>query len=405
MPNEPKPETLPAGNTPAVSTPPVSSPEPKNAPAPVAPAATEPKPAETTPPKIDAKEVMASLTADQRRDLVLGRKPSGLPEKAPEPTPAPAPEPTPEPAPAKEAATPTPEPKADPAPEPKPADNEDDPPLPDRFRFADSDDRMVALYAKRNKVSLKEATRILFPDEAPAPATKADDKGKPADAPEPAPDPVAELDEQIATLSAQRKQLREDLDNDKADEISDQIADLRAAKRIAEAEAQRTAATQAQTVEQQVAASRDRAYQEFPMLGEETSPHRFGLIGFISVEQNNPSRKAFFQRPDWPEQIAREYAERQGLTSGAANPEGTPPATPPAAPVAPAKPAPAVIRKTQPQQVDPGARLLTSAGGASTPAPRVLTPQEAIAEARTDPELRAALNKAVWAAQNQRKSA
>lgn len=327
-------------------------------------------------------------------------------------TPAPAAAPvatTPaEPAPAEPApATPPAEPAAPATPPAEPA-------LPDRFRFSDENDRLVALYAKQHKISLIEAARILAPPTPVAPATPATTPGAtPPGAPaEPTPDPtlvefdkqISAADAKIAELTKKRDQLREDMDNAAADKISDEIADLKADKRVlaAEKKAAIERAKQAETAgfESEFNASQERALTQFPVLGDPTSPHYLALQGYIGNLQRNPANAAFFKDPRWPELIAADYAEKYGVAGGAATPAGTtPPATPPApAPAAPPARQPATITPPKPVQVTAsatsGPKMLTSAAG-TTPAPSVPTPQEVIAASRTDPKLRAELRKQI----------
>ena len=267
---------------------------------------------------------------------------------------------------------------------------------------------MVALLAKREKISLVEASRRFESLRNPAatPATPAEPAASPAVAttPEapttPAPSPesarITAIDTDIAAKRAEIKKLREDMEHDKADDLMVEIGALQGEKQLIAAEARRAESQQAHSFESAVMASRERAFTQFPELGDPTNSEHVGLIGYVTMEQAKPERQAFFNRPDYPELIAQEFKQKYGKPASAATPAVPAPATPPAVATTPAAPAPVVTRPQAKQVPATGAdgRLLTSAAG-NTPAPGVPTVQDAITASRSDPKLRAALRRAV----------
>lgn len=270
--------------------------------------------------------------------------------------------------------------------------------LPDRFRFAAEDDKMVALLAKREGISLIEAGRRVDSLRNPAsPAPAAAPVVQPAPAPAaPLPDAnvvrhdarLSEIDVEAAKLMDEANKFSEDMDHAKANAVLRKVAQLDNEKARLETDQRQSADRSAQSYEQAIHASRDRAYTQFAELGDPTSQHHVGLIGYVTMEQGKPERQAFFGRPDYPELIAQEYAQKFGIKTGAAKPPVS--ATP--------APKPAFVTKSKPSQVPPSTsadgRLLTSAAG-STPAPRAMTTAEMILASRSDPKLRNALRQAV----------
>jgi hypothetical protein len=327
------------------------------------------------------QELIAKADPAQLKTLALGKSVSAAPNAAPAATPA----------------TSAAKPEAPPS---APVAGEDpNAPLPDRFRFTADDDKMVALLAKREGISLIEAGRRIDTLRNPASATQPPAQAQATAAPvaqAPAPAPIAqeaarvsEIDADIAAKRAEVKKLRDDMEHDKADDLMVEIGALQGEKQILAAEARRSEQQTAQSHESAVMASRERAFTQFPELGDTTSSEHVGLIGYVTMEQAKPERQAFFQRADFPELIAKEFKQKFGA-KGAANPAGNSPATPPASAV-PAS-ASASMAKPRVQQVQTGAdgRLLTTAAG-STPT-ATMTKEEALAQiALLSPKKRLAL--------------
>lgn len=370
-----EPTIAPTAETPAPPAPVEQAPAPVVTSAPAAPVAA---PAPVTKPDF------SKLSREDRLAIALGKTPAVTPTAPAAPSPA--------------AATPPADPAA----------GDEAHKLPDRFRFTSEDDQMVALLSKREGISLVEAARrydtLRNPgtSQAAAPTAPAAAKAEnPPPAPVVAPEVarLAEIDTAITAKRAEIKKLRDEMEHDKADELMIEVATLTGEKMLLAREAKQSEQQAAQSYESAVMASRERAFTQFPVFGDPTSMEHDGLIGYVTREQNKPERQAFFQRPDFPELIAKEYAQLKGIQAGAAKPAGSPPATPPAAATTAASTAPAVTRP-QAKQVpaySADGRLLTTAAGIA-PAQRELTAQDAIKAARTDPKLRAQLRQAVMGA-------
>lgn len=407
--------TQPAeGTSPATSAP--------EAPASAPVATPAPNPSKPAP---SVTEAIRQLTPQQRRDIIGRRvKPATAPaavapappkpaEAAPaapatEPA-APAAEPAaatpPEPAPAEPPATPEgeePEPAASADPEGQDPSEQPEARTPDRFRFKNPEDQAIALIAKARGVGLAEAARIYRGEPAPTASADRTPATEPAAPAEPTVDPgVAQYDQRIETtrtkvqeLAAKRKQHREDAEFDKADEVGDELANVRADLKFLEHEKQgylrSREAEQAATYQRTAEAAAARVYQQFPAFAKEDSMERLALDAYVIRQRNDPGRKAIFADPNWPEALAKEFAEKNGIKPGAAKPV----AQAPAAPAAPATPAPsATLPKSQPRQVaaTPGAKLLTSADGTPPSTPGATTREQIESRIRTDPDFRRGL--------------
>lgn len=390
--------------TPAAGSSPAPTPAPA-APAPTPAPAAAPAPVPATPvaapagPTPTARDVLAVLTPAERGQFVSGQKsfkqimaarpPKAAPAPAATPppvaavpaaTPAPVPEPTPA-APAEPSATaePTPAPAAD------PTETPEDAKAPDRFRFKDPQDAAIALIAKTKGISLAAAVALYSADPANRATPVTPEPSAPA---APAPDPelqaydqqLAALNAKVTKLSSDRTKARDDVDNEKADSLSDEIADARADIKLLENERKghlrNREAVQVQTLQQQTTASRDRAIAPYPDLQAEGSLHRLALEQYVSRALGDPNRARDFDSPTWPEKLTEEFVAAHGLKKGSIAPAApTPaPAPTPAKPATPA-PTPAPTLRPKPQQVT-GAKLVTSADGASPSAPAQPTEAE-----------------------------
>jgi hypothetical protein len=344
------------------------------------------------------QQLAAKMTPEQRRQAATGTLPKKPATPAAPPTPAAAPAPVAD-------AAPAPGTTADPASTTEtsaaPAATNDTPPAgnpaedaggdkgPNRFRFSREEDQAVALFAKTHNISLIEAGQRLSAATAPAatPSTPA----------EPQPDPeltavetrLTDANKRIGELIAARKKATEDLDHEKANELTDEIATLKASAVILDHEKkgliQLREQEAASSAQEQINASRDRAFAEYPDLANPKSRDRLALNSYINAAKADPTRKALFTRPDWPETLVKEFATEYSIAPKTA--AGTAPAAP--TPVA-ATPAPGPLRKPAPVQAaatPSGARLLTSADGQAPGAPKPLSMDEVRAKLKANPKL------------------
>lgn len=412
--SSPAPSTQPATpqepNITIAATPAAPTPSPAPAASPAEPTAEPTPPASVpTPAPADAKTLLSRFTPDQVRLAATGNFEELKKQATPDPQPSPAiaapsePVSPSAPLPAGEV-TPPPASAPDANGEGEMDEEGDEIPqgiLPKKFRFTNESDRKVALYAKREGISLVDAALHFAKSVETAQPSSPAAPSQPQVPAEPMPDPViVELDKtitdaeaEIVKLTNERASALDDMDHAKAATLGDQIADLRGDVKVAKAKKEHHVAVQEQaanaTFETQLYASHERSLKQFPVLGDPTSPHSYALAAYVQQAQADPKRHAEFSNPAWPEKIATEYARKFGLRSGEAPPAGTPPATPPA----PAIPAPQpAITKPAPQQVPnaapSGARLLTSAEGSHSPAPKPLTREEAMQRIQTDPLFR-----------------
>lgn len=268
-----------------------------------------------------------------------------------------------------------------------------------RYRFTDEKDQAVVAFAKANGLNLMEAAQRLAAASAPAqgqtaPGTTAT-QSPAAPAAEPAPDPqvvaydgqIAETAKRLEKLTADRAKAIDDLDSAKVATLSDEIADLRADKKLLERDKANHVRQQEDAVQngfkQQVQASREKAFEQFPKLADTESMERLALDAF--TKRAREQRPDFFRDVNWPQKLVAEFAQLHGLKGNAS--EGTAPAAPAApAPAAPARPG---IQKSQPKQVPNGApngsKLLTGSDGRSSSAPSAATRDDVLAFARTNP--------------------
>jgi len=351
---------------------------------------------------------MAQLSPDERRLAATGKldqiKPPAASKPASAPTTAEATPATPAaaaPAPAAETqateTTPAPteaQPAESTATEPNPGGEEDggEQHKGKRFRFSSEQDQAIAALAKSKGVSLLEAAKLYegVPAQASqsAPATPEAGNAAPEADPEVAAydTRITEAQTEIERLTGERDAASEDMDTKKANSLSDQIAELRADLRLTKYEKQgllanreeARKAARASTINE----SRDRAFVEYPIFAKADSIEREALDNYTTKAINNPARASEFTSPDWPERIAKEFAEKHGIKKGSGANLVTP-----SAPAAPAR----SITKPAPQQVAgaSGSKLLTGADGNTTPsATRQLTPERVKELIRTNPEAR-----------------
>lgn len=380
----PAPATSPAAPAAAPTVAPVVSATPVAAQPAAAPTAPPAEPPSTGTPT--TADIANLLTPDERkmvasgaknlRDVLSARPGFAVPPPAPAASPAPvAPAPG---SPVAPAATPSPEDHAE---------------LPDRFRFKDMPDRVIALIAKTKGVSLPEAVRI-FTQENPGanqPAAVAPGTAAPAATPPPAPAPdvtlqtydqqISAAESEIAKLTTARKAARDEVEMDKADALSDAIAEKRSELVLLKNERvgyQRNQQQAAQSSYEQAANnSRDRALAKYEQLQSEGSLHRMALDTYISNELANPARAQDFKQPNWPERLIEEFASKHAIQpkGAGANPAVTSPASAPATAVV----APTALTRAPVVQV-PGARLVSGSDGVTPSAPSLVTKEQLLAD-------------------------
>lgn len=344
------------------------------------------------------KAVMASLTSEQRLLVATGKADQVVltPEQkaAIQPPPAEsapsAPEPAARTAPETQPQNPTPEAgQAGASPEPG-EEGEGRGREGKRYRFSSEEDQAVAQIAKSKGLSLVEAAR-LYAGEVPPAAAPA------AVSPAPVADQfVTDIDTKVAAHKArieaatkERAKAAEDLDSGQMLALTDEITDLKAEAKLLENEKQghlRNLESQRRSGwEGKVSESRDRAVGKYPALANENGMERLALEAFVNRAINDPQQKARFQNADWPERLAEEFCEANGIKAAGTAPAATPPAVQPTQ-------ARAALPRPPPQQVTApaGAKLLTGADGRSS-APRTLTRDDAIAAIRDDPQARRAI--------------
>lgn len=358
---------------------------------PTAPAGSSPEPLASPTPaeRPDVKSIVSRLTPDQRKQIASGKfpKPTGAPATPPATATTPAPAPAAAVAPATTTETPgTPAP-VDAQPGDNPADDPGGEKAPNRFRFSNEEDQTVALFAKTHKIGLIEAARRLSAAAQPAAAPAAPTAEPPPDAELASFEKrITDANKLVTDLTAKRKEALDDLDQEKAAEISDKIADAKTDARLATYERDGFLKTREQTAylteQEQIHASRDRAFAEFPDLANRESVNRLALNAYIEAAKNDPARAALFQSNDWPEVLVREFSNKYGIKPKSA--AGNAPA------VTPAHATPAPSLKSAPRQAETtpsGARLLTSADGQAPGAPKPRTREDIIAAARANPAL------------------
>lgn len=389
--------TSAAGSSPAPATP---TPEtPAAAPAPSVPAVevSTPSPSATAP---SPRDILGALSADERREVVLGTKKLAdvLAAKKGQTAPPPAPAADPAQAPAPEPVVPAPAPQT-----PAAGESEDDGDDLKKMRVTPNDfkEREVIRLMKPKRdphgnvlergLTLQEAYAKVYG--TPAAATPAaQTPASPTDQPETPADPaltsydqrITEINAQIKKLSEERAAAREDADLEKADSLSDQLADARAELKILSNERQgyirNSEQAAIQSFQSQVTASRDRALAQHPELQAEGSLHRLALDAYVQRSLNDPARSNEWSDPNWPERLIGEFTQKHGLKAGGAAPKPAS-AVAPAAPATPATPTPPSALLRQPPRQVPGAKLVTSADGA----------QPSVRPALTVDDLRAAL--------------
>lgn len=373
--------------------------------------AAAPAPAVTTPPtssRPDAKSVMASLTPEQRLLVATGKadqvvltpeQTAALPPKTPKAEVPAATEQQAAALSAEPAAEPNAEP-ATPAPEgtaPDAGEETGEAGKPRRFRFASEEDQAVAQLAKSKGISLVEAARLYAGEAKQQPQAAAAEPKVEASTP-PADQHVTDIDSKVSAnkakieeLTKERARAADELDNAKMLSLSDEIADLKADNRILDAEKQghlRNIENQRRSGwDAKVGESHNRALSQYPALAKDGGMEAMAMEAYVQRAINDPQRKALFQSPDWPERLAKEFCERNGIKAVG---------TAPAAPVAPAAPTAktqqATMPRNQPQQVTTvtGAKLLTGSDGKSSGS-RTITRDEALAAIRSDPQARKAI--------------
>lgn len=371
------------------------APAPEAAPVAATPATPPPTPAAPVEaPKASAKEIIASLSPEQRKLALAGKfdkiqapKPA-TPPSAQEIQPA---APVEAPAVSAEPATPA-EPVAEPTTEAAPADPAEVDIGGESYRVRlRGQDKVAAQYAKEHGITVTEAVLKLH-TEAQAKLTPFATVGTetaPAAPPAPAVDPevqridtsITERTTKLAQLKQDRDKALDDLDNKRVNQLNDEIyAEMLSIDRL-EGQKQTHEVRQKEAAAARVDASRNKVFEEYPVFKKENSMERLALEGYISVVYRD--RPEVFQDSNWPHRLATEFAQANNIRkAGAPAPAPTPAAPPTLTPTQPAKP---TLAKPQPTQVPSGARLLSGADGVRPSAPSPMTRDEALALVRKDP--------------------
>jgi hypothetical protein len=175
------------------------------------------------------------------------------------------------------------------------------------------DQQVIDLYRSEGfSGSFEDASRIIYQTDYP----QAQESPQETEAPQPDPfdGQVHQIRQEIAQLEQQVDKAAEELETTEALKLQREVMKREMAlqgmyaRRERQEEAQRY---EAQNYHQQRSVeSRDRVYDQYPELADDTTVARKQFDDFVSQAQDDPDYDAVFQSPMWPELMASQFSAR-----------------------------------------------------------------------------------------------
>jgi hypothetical protein len=272
-------------------------------------------PEDVKPSDESAKFDSASLTHEERMNILAGKGDEVMASKQPKAEEAP-------PAEEEKPSSEKPPEEKPPVEEEKPKGEDEDEELPKlRFRPRDGRELDVMSLVKKGK-SFQEAVSEVY-----GPSKQDANKEESPAKPESDESPFKDVDDSIKKASGELSDLEKKL------EEAEEDADIKAVTRLTreiirkeqEVEGLKSERKQIEeqaksetlsAFEQRVKESADRVFEKYPTLKDAKADERKEFVKYYQSKAKDPDYADVFKSPKWPELMAREFADETGLTSG-----------------------------------------------------------------------------------------